>query len=77
MKAEKKIYVDASLLSKIIDIRNHYGLKTDNKAIYKAIETLHKQIELFNKDEQYFNLRMQQQANILGKEFTDNLKELI
>ncbi len=73
MKTRKDVYLSAELLLKVKAIRAHYGLSNDNKAIYKAIELIAKQIESFESD----RLHYENTGKRLSHEFTSKIQMTI
>ena len=70
MKTRKDVYLSAELLLKVKAIRAHYGLRNDNKAIYKAIELIAKQIEDYEGD----RLHYENTGKRLSHEFTNKIQ---
>jgi len=73
MKKRKDVYLSDELLLKVKAIRAYYGLSNDNKAIYKAIELIAKQIENFESD----RLHYENTGKRLSCEFTNKIQMTI
>ena len=70
MKTRKSIFLSPELFLKIKSIRNHYCLSNDNKAIYKAIELIAKQIKDYEGD----RLHYENTSKRLSHEFTNKIQ---